>query len=211
MSTAVSVMEGIMKLYYSPGACSLAAHVTLIEAGAKFDLERVDLGTKKAAGGADFLGVNPRGAVPVLVLDDGAILTECAAITQHVADNAPGSDMPAQGSLARARLYEAFNYLSSELHKTYSPFFRPMSDEARKAQTDLLNARLAVIESRLGDGRAWIAGDRYTPADAYFFVLTSWSKEIGHDLSAFPRINALRAKIAERPAVKAAMKAEGLA
>lgn len=200
-----------MRLYYSPGACSLAAHITLVEAGAKFDLEKVDLGTKKTAHGDDFLGANPRGAVPVLVFDDGTILTECAAITQHVADNAPHSTMPAQGTMARARLYEAFNYLSSELHKTYSPFFRPMSDEARKAQTDLLNARLSVIETRLGDGRAWIAGDSYTPADAYLFVLTSWSKGIGHDLSGFPRLNALRAKIAERPAVKAAMKAEGLA
>lgn len=199
-----------MKLYYSPGACSLAAHITLIEAGAKFDLEKVDLGTKKTGNGADFLAVNPRGAVPVLVFDDGTVLTECAAITMHVADNAPGSDMPAHGTIERARLYEAFNYLSSELHKSYSPFFRPMSDEARKAQTDLLNARLSVIETRLGDGRTWIAGDRYTPADAYFFVLTSWSEGIGHDLSAYPHINALRARIAARPAVRQAMKAEGL-
>lgn len=199
-----------MKLYYSPGACSLASHIALYEAGAAFQIEKADLKAKKTETGADFLAINPRGAVPVLQLDGGEVLTEGVAIMQYVADSAKGATTPAQGTLARARLHEAFNYVASEVHKTYSPFFRPMSDEAKAAQTDLLNARLAVVEARLADGRAYLTGADYSPVDGYFFTVTNWSGMIGHDLSAFPQISGLRARVAARPAVQAAMKAEGL-
>lgn len=199
-----------MKLYYSPGACSLASHIALHEAGQPFQIEKTDLRAKTTETGADFSQINPRGAVPALALEGGDVLTEGVAIMQFVADNAPGSTMPAQGTLARARVHEALNYVASEVHKTYSPFFRPLSDEAKAAQTDLLNARLNVVETRLADGRAYLTGNDYTPADGYFFTVTNWSKMLGHDLSGFPKVEALRARVAARPAVQAAMKAEGL-
>jgi glutathione S-transferase len=199
-----------MKLYYSPGACSLASHIALREAGAAFDLEKADLRAKTTETGGDFRAINPRGAVPALVLDGGEVLTEGVAIMQYVADNAAAPTLPAQGTLARARLHEALNYVASEVHKSYSPFFRPMSDEARAAQVEVLDTRLAVIEGRLADGRAYLTGADYTPADGYLFTVTNWSGMIKHDLSAFPRIEALRARVAARPAVQAAMQAEGL-
>lgn len=200
----------MMKLYFSPGACSLASHIALHEAGATFEIEKTDLRAKKTASGADFLAINPRGAVPVLALDGGEVLTEGVAIMQYVADNAKAVAQPAQGSLARARLQEALNYVATEVHKTYSPFFRPMSDEAKAAQVDLLNARLAVIEAKLADGRSYLTGDEYSPADGYLFTVTNWSKMVGHDLSGFAHLNALRGRVAARPAVQAAMQAEGL-
>lgn len=199
-----------MKLYYSPGACSLASHIALCEAGAAFQIEKTDLKAKKTETGADFTAINPRGAVPALALDSGEVLTEGVAIMQFVADSAANSTTPAQGTLARARLHEALNYVATEVHKTYSPFFRPMSDEAKAAQVGLLNARLSVLEAKLSDGRAYLTGADYSPADGYLFTVTNWSKMIGHDLSGFPQIADLRARVAARPAVQAAMKAEGL-
>lgn len=199
-----------MKLYYSPGACSLASHIALCEAGQSYQLEKTDLRAKTTESGADFLAVNPRGAVPALQLAGGDVLTEGVAIMQFVADSAANSTMPKQGTVERARLHEALNYVASEVHKTYSPFFRPLSEEAKAAQTDLLNARLAVIESRLGDGRTFLTGESYSPADGYFFTVTNWSGMLGHALAAFPRIQALRDRVAARPAVQQAMKAEGL-
>ena len=199
-----------MKLYYAPGACSLASHITLAESGAAYEVERADIRAKTTESGANFFAINPRGAVPALVLDDGEVLTEGVAIMQFVADSLSPDHLPAQGTLARARVQEALNYLSTEVHKSYSPFFRGLEGEARAAQEALLNARLGIVESWLADGRAWLVGADYTPADAYIFTLTNWSKGIGHDLSAFPRICALREKIAARPAVLAAMRAEGL-
>ncbi len=199
-----------MKLYYSPGACSLASHIALQEAGAAFSLEKADLRAKKTESGADFLAINPRGAVPALQLDSGDVLTEGVAIMQYVADNAKSPTTPAQGTVERARLHEALNYVASEVHKAYSPFFGPISDEAKAAQVALLNGRLAVIEGKLADGRAFLTGETYSPADGYLFTVTNWSGMIGHDLSGFPRINALRDRVAARPAVQAALKAEGL-
>jgi glutathione S-transferase len=199
-----------MKLYYSPGACSLASHITLHEAGAAFEAERADIRAKRTASGADFTAISPRGAVPVLVLDDGEVLTEGVAIMQHVMDALAPGRLPAPGTLARARLAEALNFLSTEVHKTYSPFFRGLAGEAKAAQEALLNTRLALVEARLADGREWLLGADYSPADAYLFTLTNWSKGVGHDLSAFPNLVALRARVAARPAVQAAMRAEGL-
>lgn len=199
-----------MKLYFSPGACSLASHITLAESGVDYQIERADIRAKKTASGGDFLAVSPRGAVPVLVLDDGEVLTEGVAIMQYVADSATPGSLPAAGTLARARLQEALNFISTEVHKTYSPFFRGLEGAARDAQVAVLNARLGLIEARLADDRTWLCGAAFTPADAYLFTVTNWSKGIGHDLSAFPKLEALRARIAARPAVHKAMLAEGL-
>lgn len=199
-----------MKLYYSPGACSLAVHIALLETAKPFALERADIRAKTTESGGDFRAVSPRGAVPVLLLDDGEVLTEGVAILQYVADSLTPGALPAAGTLGRARLHEALNYIATEIHKTYSPLFRPISDEGKAAQFELLDARLRVIEDRLADGRAFLAGADYSIADGYFFTVTNWSKVVGHDLAAFPNILALRKRIAARPAVQAALKAEGL-
>lgn len=199
-----------MKLYYSPGACSLASHIALAETGAPFQIERADIRAKTTETGADFSAISPRGAVPVLVTEDGEVLTEGAAILQFVTDSLTPGVLPAAGTLARARLHEALNFIATEVHKTYSPFFRGLEGAARDAQVALLNARLALIEAKLADGRAWLLGDVFTPADAYLFTVTNWSAHLGHDLSGFPNLLALRGRVAARPAVQAAMKAEGL-
>lgn len=199
-----------MKLYYSPGACSLASHITLQEAGVAFTAEKVNLKDKVTETGADYWKVSPRGAVPALDLGDGDVLTEGVAIMQHVMDSAKPGVLPAAGTLGRARLQEMMNFISTEVHKTYSPFFRGIEGAAKEAQLALLEARLKVVEDKLADGRAFLTGAEFTPADAYFFTVTNWSKGIGHDLSKFPHVVALRDRIASRPAVQAAMKAEGL-
>lgn len=199
-----------MKLYYSPGACSLASHIVLAESGAEYSVERADIRAKKTESGGDFTAISPRGAVPVLVLEDGEVLTEGVAIMQFVADSVTPGKLPAAGTLARARLQEALNFVSTEVHKTYSPFFRGLEGAVKEAQLALLNNRLALVEARLADGRDYLLGADFTPADAYLFTVTNWSKGIGHDLSAFPKLEAVRTRIAARPAVQAAMKAEGL-
>lgn len=198
-----------MKLYYSPGACSLASHITLNEAGVPFTAEKVDIRAKRTESGADFAAINPRGAVPALELEGGEVLTEGVAIMQHVMDSAAPGKLPAPGTLARARLAEAMNYVSTEVHKTYSPFFHGIEGEAKDRQMATLDARLQVVEDKLG-ARPWLAGADYTPADAYFFTVTNWSQMVGHDLSKFPKVVALRDKVAARPAVQKALLAEGL-
>lgn len=199
-----------MKLYYSPGACSLASHIVLSETGKPFSIERADIRAKKTETGADFLAVTPRGAVPVLELDNGEILGEGVAIMQYVADSLTPGTLPAAGTLGRARLQEMLNFVSTEVHKTYSPFFRGIEGAARDAQIALLDSRLQLVEARLGDGRDWLLGASFTPADAYLFTVTNWSGSLKHDLSAFPNLLAWRDRVAARPAVQAAMKAEGL-
>ncbi|MDQ2067989.1 glutathione transferase GstA [Xinfangfangia sp. CPCC 101601] len=199
-----------MKLYYSPGACSLASHIALEEVGATYSVEKVDIRAKKTESGEDFRKISPRAAVPTLELDNGEILTEGVAIMQYVMDSAKPGSLPAAGTLGRARLQEALNFVSTEIHKNYAPFFYGLDGEAKAKQTATLDARLALVEEQLGDDRAFLTGADYSPADAYFFTVTNWSKMLGHDLAAFPRINALRARVAERPAVQAAMRAEGL-
>ncbi|MCB6177459.1 glutathione transferase GstA [Rhodobacter sp. Har01] len=199
-----------MKLYYSPGACSLASHITLEEAGVDYTAEKVNLRDKTTESGASYLAVTPRGAVPALDLGGGEVLTEGVAIMQYVMDTAKPGHLPALGTLQRARLVEALNYVATEVHKTYSPLFRGLEGAAKDAQLALLDARLKVLEDRLADGRGWLTGADFTPADAYLFTVTNWSKPMGHDLAKFPRIEALRAKVAARPSVAAAMTAEGL-
>lgn len=199
-----------MKLYYSAGACSLASHITLNEAGVPFTAEKVDIRAKRTETGADFATINPRGAVPALELADGEVLTEGVAIMQHVMDSAAPGTLPATGTLARARMVEALNYVASEVHKAYSPFFAGIEGEAKDKQLALVDARLQVVEDKLAKRGPWIAGKDYTPADAYFFTVTNWSQYVGHDLAKFPHVVALREKVAARPAVQKALKAEGL-
>ena len=200
-----------MKLYYAPGTCSLASHIVLEEVGLPYTVERADIRAKTTASGGDFRAINPKGAVPALVLDDGEVLTEGVAIMQFVADQAGATGLVPAGGLARARVQEMLNYVSSEVHKTYSPLFRPgMTPEAKAAQLAMLDTKLAALESVLADGRSYLTGPNFSPADGYLFTVTNWSQSLGHDLSNFARIGALRSRVAARPAVQAAMKAEGL-
>lgn len=201
-----------MKLYYAPGACSLSPHIVLRELGLKFDLERVDLKARKTASGKDFLKINPKGYVPALELEDGTVLTEGAAIVQFLADRKPDTGLaPAPGSLARVRLQEQLNFLASELHKAFSPLFNPATPEDVKATArDRVARRFDDLENLLGDGRSYLMGEGYSVADAYLFVLASWTKPTGIDLSRWPKVKALVQRIAQRPPVTEALRAEGL-
>lgn len=200
-----------MKLYYSPGACSLASHIVLREAGVSVDLEKVALATRTTESGADFAAINPKGYVPALVLEDGSLLTEGVAIMQYVAEANPQAGLAPKDALSRARVQEALNYLGTEVHKSFSPLFKPWTTEEGKAQArEMVLKRLALIETQLADGRNWLLGDAPTVADFYLFVITNWAGHVAVSLDGFPNLNALRARIAARPAVQAALKAEGL-
>lgn len=202
-----------MKLYYLPGACSLASHIALREVGAAFDLERVDNATKKTEAGADFLEINPKGYVPVLTLEGGDVLTEGAAILQFIADQHPKTGLaPQAGTLERTRLQEHLSYVSSELHKSFSPLFNPTSTEAEKtAAKTRVAQKLDQVEQILADGRSFLLGDQFTVADAYLFVVANWTGPTGIGLDAWPNIAAFQQRVAAREAVQAALKAEGLA
>ena len=202
-----------MKLYYRPGVCSLASHIALREVGQPFTLDKIDRATGKTEGGVDFATINPKFSVPALEIAPGEVLTEGTAIMQYVADAVGGAGVvPKAGTLARARMQEAMNFIAAELHKSYSPLFKPgLSDAQKAAGFALIDTKLAWIEARLADGRDWLVQEGYSLADSYLFVITRWSKGIGHDLSRFPLLQALRARVALRPAVQAALKAEGLA
>ena len=200
-----------MKLYFSPGACSLSPHIVARELGLPVELEKVDGKTKKTERDRDFLAINPKGYVPTLELDDGQILTEGPAIVQYLADKKPDVGLaPANGTFERVRLQETLGYINSELHKTYSPLFNPKTTpEARAEREEYLRKRYAIIEKQL-EGKKFLFGDRFTVADAYLFTVTNWSKFVKLDLSSFPNLVAFQARVAERPAVKEAMAAEGL-
>lgn len=203
-----------MKLYYSPGACSLAPHIVLHEAGIPAETEKVDLASKKTAGGADYLAVNAKGYVPALVLDQGGVLTEAAAILQYLADQRPEKQLaPAFGSgLARYRLIEWLNFITAEIHKSYSPLFKPDTHAStREAVTQLLNKRYDYVEQALGQGGPFLLGETFTVADAYLFTITNWAAFLKIDmLSTRPQLGAYMKRIFERPAVQQAMKDEGL-
>lgn len=196
-----------MKLYYSPGACSLSPHIALREAGLKFDAETVDLRTHKTKSGADFYQINPKGYVPALVLDDGQLLTEGAAIVQYVADQKPRRKLaPKAGTIERARLQEWLNFIATEVHKSFSPLFNPATpEEMKKGALDRLNKRLAYIAERL-DGKPWLMGDEFSVADAYLFTMLQWANGLKIDVG--PVLSAYRDRVAARPAVKATLKAE---
>lgn len=200
-----------MKLYFSPGACSLSPHIVLREAGFSFDLERVNLADKKTASGADFRATNPKGYVPALQLDNGELLTEGPAIVQYLADQAPEKQLvPAAGTMERYRLMEWLNFLSTELHKGFSPLFKPhMPDEAKKLARETLALRLEVVAKQL-EGKSYLTGEQFTVADAYLFTILGWAGKVDVDLSRWPVFAAYRERVAARPAVQAALAAEGL-
>lgn len=200
-----------MKLYYFPGACSLAAHIVLREAGFQFELDKVDLATHRTENGGDFYAVNPKGYVPALLLDDGQVLTEDQVILQYLADQRPASGLaPPPGSMERYRLMEWLAFLATEVHKSFGPLWNPDSPEAaRQGAIALLSRRLGYLAGHLND-REWLFGGDFTIADAYLFTLLGWCNYHKIDLSQWPVLAGYSARVSARPAVQQAMKAEGL-
>ena len=200
-----------MKLYYSPGACSLSPHIVLRESGLAFEPVLASTKTHKLQDGTDYYTINPRGYVPLLELDDGQRLTEGPAIVQYIADRVPEKNLaPANGTMARYRLQEWLNFVTSELHKSFSPLFNPAMPEEGKA---IYRARLAdrfkYVDAQL-EGKQYLLGDSFSVADAYLFVVSTWSPHVGVDISGLKNLGAFSARVAARPAVQAALKAEGL-
>ncbi|WP_312947346.1 glutathione transferase GstA [Superficieibacter sp.] len=200
-----------MKLYYKPGACSLASHIILRESGLDFTLEKVDLANKRLENGDDFLNMNPKGQVPTLLLDDNAILTEGVAIMQFIADSVADRQLLASpGSMARYRALEWLNYVATELHKGFTPLFRPDTPEDYKPTVRaLLEKKLRFVDEALGD-KPWIGGTRFTIADAYLFTVLRWARAVKLEMSGLNHIQAYMERVAARPAVAAALAAEGL-
>lgn len=200
-----------MKLFYSAGACSLSPNIVAHEAGIELRLQKVDTKTKTVVAEGDYLAINPKGYVPALELDNGEILTEGPAIVQYLADLKPASGLaPAAGTMARYRLQEMLGYINSEIHKTYSPLFKPDTPaETRAERQEYLLKRYALIDRQL-QGRQFLFGDQFTAADAYLFTVTTWARAVKLDLSKFANLQAFQERVAARPAVKAAMQAEGL-
>jgi glutathione S-transferase len=200
-----------MKLYFAPGACSLSPHIVLRETGSTFDLEQVDNKEKKTKSGQDYWTINPKGQVPVLELDNGERLTEGPVIVQYIADQKPGSGLaPAAGTLERYRVLEWLNFITSELHKSYGPIFRPTTPDAFKAiSKENLAKRFDWINAQLA-GRQYLMGDKFTIADAYLFTVLRWAPRIEIDLAKWPNLKAYVDRVAARPKVQEALKAEGL-
>jgi glutathione S-transferase len=200
-----------MQLYYSPGTCALASHISLLEAGLPFELIRVDIHTKQIEGGGDFRQVNGKGYVPALKLASGEVLTEGPAIVQYVADQKPDSGLaPKAGTMDRYRLQEWLNFVSSEIHKSFSPLFNPQAAPEWKAGTTAnLERRLDWLEPQLA-ARPYLLGDRFTVADAYLFTVLSWSGHVGIDLGKRPSLAGYVKRIGSRPKVVEALRQEGL-
>ena len=201
-----------MKLYYSTGSCSLSPRIALHEAGLAFEGVLAPTKTKVLPDGSDYRAINAKGYVPMLELDDGTRLTEGAAIVQYIADQAPASQLaPANGTVARYQLQEWLNFIASEIHKGgFGVFFNPASNDAFKAATGVrLAGRLQWVDQQL-EGRTWLMGEQFTVADGYLFNVTMWSVPTGVDLTPYPNLLAWRARVAARPAVQAAMQAEGI-
>jgi glutathione S-transferase len=200
-----------MKLYYSPGACSLSPHIALHEAGLAFEAIAAPTKTHKLADGTDYYSINPLGYVPLLVLDDGRQLREGPAIVQYIADQAPEKQLaPVAGSFERYKLQEWLTFIGTELHKGFSPLFTPgMPEEVKTAALTRLSARLQWVEGELAE-RPYLMGQQFTVADAYLFTVVGWSRLVRLDISALPRLGAFMARMRGRPAVQAALRAEGL-
>lgn len=198
-------------LFYAPGACSLSPHIVAEEAGLPLELVRVNLREHKLPDGSDYYAVNPKGYVPAVRTADGDMITEGTAIVQYLADQKPESKLaPPNGTMARVRLQELLGYISTEIHKAYSPLFHPEpAPGAREAAVAGLQKRYALIEDTLKDD-GYLLGDTFSAADAYLFTVTNWGAMTKLDLSAFPKLQAFQARVAARPAVQRAMKAEGL-
>jgi len=200
-----------MKLYFSPGACSLSPHIVAHELGIPLVLERVDISNKTTADGRDFSAINPKGYVPVLELDNGERLTEGPAIVQYLGDQKPEAALvPKAGTFARYRMQEMLGYINSELHKAFAPLFNAKtSTELRADREAYLRKRFTYLETRLAS-QPYLFGESFTVADAYLFTVTNWANFVKLDLSSFPHLLAFQARVAARPAVRSAMQAEGL-
>jgi glutathione S-transferase len=200
-----------MKLYYSPGACSLSPHIALLEAGLPYDLVKVDLRAKKLENGDDFLKVNPKGQVPALALDSGELVTEGPVIVQMIADKAAAKNLaPARDSAERYKLMEWLNFVTAELHKNFSPLFSPvLSDDTKAFFKDRLMGKFKYIDSALA-GHDYLLGKQFTVADAYLFTMLCWADRTKFDLSALPNLVAYKARVAARPKVQEALTKEGL-
>lgn len=200
-----------MKLFYKPGACSLASHITLRESGKDFTLDGVDLMRKRLENGDDFFAVNPKGQVPALLLDDGTLLTEGVAIMQYLADTVPDRQLLAPtSSLSRYKTLEWLNFIATELHKGFTPLFRPdTSEEYKPTVRALLEKKMQYVNESLKDEQ-WICGPRFSIADAYLFTVLRWAYAVKLNMEGLSNIDAYMARMAERPAVAAALKAEGL-
>jgi glutathione S-transferase len=200
-----------MKLYYSPGACSLSPHIVLNEAGLSFEKVKTDTRAKTTEGGGDFYKINPLGYVPVLELDDGTRLTEGPAIVQYIADKVPDKKLaPPNGTPERTQLQTWLNFTTSELHKGFSPLFnQAMPEEAKKIFRERLGTRFAHLDKHLASND-YLMGKDFSVADAYAFVISNWASRVDVDLSAHANVLAWRKRVGARPAVQAALKAEGL-
>jgi glutathione S-transferase len=200
-----------MNLYYSPGACSLSPHITLHESGLAFEHVLASTKTHRLLDGTDYYTINPLGAVPLLELDDGTRLTEGPAIVQYIADQVPDKKLaPANGTLARAQLQSWLNFISSELHKGFSPLFNPATPaDYKPIVIDRLLSRLKWVDGELA-GKHYLMGDAFSVADPYLFTVTNWPPYVGMDISGFAHLAAFRERMAARPAVQTAMKEEGL-
>jgi len=200
-----------MKLYYSPGACSLSPHIVLREAGLAFEPVLAPTKTHQLPDGTDYYSINPLGYVPMLELDDGTRLREGPAIIQYLADLAPTKNLaPANGTLPRYRLQEWLTFIGTEIHMAFRPLFNPnIPEEAKKIYRERMASRLAWVNGEL-EGKQFLTGDHFTVADAYLFTVTNWAKPMAIDLTPYPKLLSWRERIAARPAVQEAMKAEGL-
>lgn len=200
-----------MKLYYSPGACSLSPHIVLREAGLPVELVLADLKAHKLQDGSDYYGINSKGYVPLLELDNGERLGEGPAIVQYIADQVPAKNLaPANGTMARYRMQEWLNFITSEVHKGFSPLFNATWPADAKALSKAkLEERLKWVDQQLA-GKQYLLGDHFSVADAYLFTVTSWSKHVGIDISGLANLGAFMARMAARPAVQEALRAEGL-
>lgn len=202
-----------MKLYYKPGACSLASHIILNELDISFELDKTDTEAKKTETGEDFRKISPNGYVPALITDDGDIITENPAVLQYLADQTPEAGLaPKNGTLQRTRLQEVLNFISSELHNSFSPFFsgNEFNDEEKQQIVAGIERRIDHIERSLPDGRSHLLGNSFTVADAYAFVVLNWTNFVGMNLNAWPKTQAYVARISTRPATVKAMTTEGL-
>ena len=201
-----------MKLYYSPGACSLSPHIVLREAGLAFEPVLAPTKTHKLQDGTDYYTINPLGYVPLLELDDGTRLREGPAIVQYVADQVPAKNLaPAAGTLPRYRLQEWLNFISTEIHKSFSPLFNAaMPEDGKQIYRDRIANRFAYVDKQLA-GKQYVMGDQFTVADAYLYVVTRWSKPMNIDLTPYPNLAAHNQRVEARPAVQEALKVEKLA
>jgi glutathione S-transferase len=200
-----------MKLYFSPGACSLAPHIVLTESGLPFTLVKADLKAHKLEDGSDYYPINSKGQVPLLEFDNGERLSEGPAITQYIADQVPAKNLaPANGTMARYRVQEWLNFVTSELHKGIGGLFNPtMPDNGKAVIREKAASKLKWVDEQL-EGRQYLMGDAFTIADAYLFTVTNWTGHTGIDISGMKNLSAFQARMAARPAVQAALKAEGL-